>query len=178
MQNRLIIISDLMGNPNNEGWVEAYANILKSGLLVEHLDTRKLAGIDLCLGSQEIIHSQFVNGGIDLATKALIRQNKEPAHVLAFSIGGTIAWKAALRGLKTKSLIAISSTRLRYEKEIPDCPTLLFYGENDLNKPKSNWFLNFKIPPVIIPHADHEMYKNSAFIKQISADLKAFLQAH
>ncbi|MEL6944601.1 MAG: alpha/beta hydrolase, partial [Bacteroidota bacterium] len=60
--------------------------------------------------------------------------------ILAFSIGGTIAWKAALKGLKIKSLWAFSATRLRYEVERPNIPIQLFFGQKDEYRPSSNWF--------------------------------------
>ena len=56
-----------------------------------------------------------MNSGIEIAVQTLLNKEKGEIKILAFSVGGTIAWKAALKGLKVSDLVAVSSNRLRYE---------------------------------------------------------------
>jgi pimeloyl-ACP methyl ester carboxylesterase len=92
---------------------------------------------------------------------------KNKIDILAFSIGGTIAWKAILKGLKVERLFAVSSTRLRYETEVPDCEIKLYFGEKDNWKPDEYWFEKHQITPEIIKNKSHQMYLEKDFIHLI-----------
>ena len=77
---------------------------------------------------------------------------------MGFSIGGTIAWKASLKGLNVYQLITVSSTRLRFETEIPNCQIKLYFGGKDLNMPDLEWFMDLKISNQFFENEDHQLY--------------------
>jgi len=160
---RLLLLSDLFGG--NPEWIQNYIEILEIKFDVQYYDVLKLAQIDSSSDEREI-HNQFLNGGIEKAVNSLLDFEKEKVAILGFSIGGTIAWKASLRGLQITQLVAVSSTRLRFETEIPSCKVKLYYGEKDLNKPNMQWFLDLKISNEIIENQDHILYqeKDYAFL--------------
>lgn len=169
MKPKLIILSDLFGGKNPE-WIKRYADVLKPKFDIQYYDVLELANID---GSDFIeinIHNQFLNGGIDKAVDNLLKLEKSKVAVLGFSIGGTIAWKASLKGLKISHLIAVSSTRLRYETESPNCEIKLFFGENDPNKPKFEWFSDLKIPFQILKNQNHQLYLEKTQLSLICAE--------
>ena len=91
-------------------------------------DCQELANINLTIENHENLHAEFVNDGIDTAVNHLLKKEKIPSHYLAFSMGGTIAYKAGILGLPIKSLYAISSTRVRFQKEIPSFSTKFLFG--------------------------------------------------
>lgn len=153
-KQRLIILSDIFGGENPK-WISDYARILESKFEIKYYDVIKLAEID---ASEVDIHNQFINGGIERAVQNLLNLEREPVSVLGFSIGGTIVWKSVLRGLKCSQLIAVSSTRLRFETEVPNCKINLYYGELDLNTPKTEWFLDLKIVNQIFEDQGHHLY--------------------
>lgn len=157
------MLSDLFGG--NPEWIQNYIEILEIKFDVQYYDVLKLAQIDSSSDEREI-HNQFLNGGIEKAVNSLLDFEKEKVAILGFSIGGTIAWKASLRGLQITQLVAVSSTRLRFETEIPSCKVKLYYGEKDLNKPNMQWFLDLKISNEIIENQDHILYqeKDYAFL--------------
>ncbi|WP_163408899.1 alpha/beta hydrolase family protein [Flavobacterium ajazii] len=165
MKPRLLILSDLFGGKNPE-WVKLYTEILQSKFDVQYYDVRVLANICLESISESDIHDQFLNGGIEKAVENLLKLEKEEIVILGFSIGGTIAWKAALNGLKVSHLIAVSSTRLRFETQIPDCKINLYFGEKDLNVPNSEWFSDLNISNQFFENQGHQLYlqKENAFI--------------
>lgn len=154
---RLLILSDLFGGKNPE-WIQFYTAILESKFDIQYYDVLKLANINALNSSEKDIHDQFLNNGIEKAVENLIHKEKEEVIVLGFSIGGTIAWKASLKGLKTSHLIAVSSTRLRFETKVPNCEIKLYFGENDLNKPNSKWFSDLKLSNQILQNRDHQLY--------------------
>lgn len=157
MKPRLIILSDLFGG-NNPEWIKRYRDLLESKFEIKYYDVLELANITVSDFTEMDIHNQFLNGGIDKAVDNLLELEKGKAAVLGFSIGGTIAWKAALKRLKVSQLIAVSSTRLRYETHLPDCKIKLYFGENDKNKPDSLWFLNLDVPYEILKNELHQLY--------------------
>jgi len=160
---RLLLLSDLFGG--NPEWIQNYIEILAPKFQIQYYDVLKLAEIDSLIDEKEI-HNQFLNGGIENAVTNLLNSEKENVAILGFSIGGTIAWKASLRGLKVTELVAVSSTRLRFETEMPNCKIKLYFGEKDLNAPNRNWFLDLKISNQIIENQEHLLYqeKENAFL--------------
>lgn len=163
---KLIILSDLWGKRKSD-WIKYYVTILENHFEVVFYDCCELAKIDLSEYFEDNIHQQFMNGGVEIAVKAILEKEKENINVLGFSIGGFIAWKAILDGLKVESLNAISSTRLRYEDKRPDCKINLFYAENDKYKPIDNWFRKLNIEMNIYKEEEHEFYSN----KEIAIEL-------
>lgn len=115
-------------------------NLLQSKFEIQYYDVLELANIASDNFVESEIHNQFLNGGIDKAIQNLLQLETGKILVLGFSIGGTIAWKASLQGLKITHLLAVSSTRLRYETEVPNGIVKLYFGEKDPNKPNHNGF--------------------------------------
>lgn len=167
---RLIILSDLWGYPDAT-WTSQYLENLKSTFEINNYDSCKLGQIDPCTYKQENIHRQFVEGGIDLAAQSLYNIEKEEVSVLAFSIGGVIAWKANLLGLKVKDFYAVSSTRLRKETKVPDSKIKLYFGDQDLYQPNPDWYNDKNIDVQIFKNTGHDLYKKYAYIEQISKDI-------
>jgi pimeloyl-ACP methyl ester carboxylesterase len=157
MKPRLIILSDLWGKEKSD-WVSVHVELLKDKFEIQYYDCCELGGIDKVNYTEESLHSQFVNSGIEKAVENLLKVEKNQVDILAFSIGGTIAWKAALKGLNVRSLFAVSATRLRYEDEIPNGAIKLYYGENDSNKPSNDWFEKHSIDFEIIKNREHVFY--------------------
>lgn len=172
---RLLILSDLFGGENPE-WVKKYVNILSSEFQIQYYDIRKLANIDSGNLSEKDLHNQFLNGGIDKAIKSLTELEIEEVSVIGFSMGGTIAWKAALKSLKVNSLFAVSSTRLRYENQTPDCNIKLYFGENDFNKPDSEWFLKLKVAVEFLTNQEHQLYLKNEMVLLICNDIVNLLE--
>lgn len=163
MKPRLIILSDLWGKGKSH-WIEGYVKLLVDKFDIHYYDCCDLGEVDSVNCDEKNLHNQFVNGGIERAVDALLIKEKKAVTVLAFSIGGTIAWKAALKGLNIETLVAISSTRLRYEAQVPNCKLKLYFGEEDNYKPDGNWFKNCQILPEINKNKGHLMYLEKDFI--------------
>jgi pimeloyl-ACP methyl ester carboxylesterase len=170
MKPRLIILSDLWGKEKS-GWVSAYIELLKDKFEIQYYDCCELGAIDKINYTEENLHSQFVNGGIEKAVEHLLKTEKNQIDVLAFSIGGTIAWKAALQGLNIRCLFAVSATRLRYENGIPNGAIKLYYGENDSNAPSENWFQKHSIDFKIIKKKEHDFYTEKDFATSICKEV-------
>jgi dienelactone hydrolase len=169
MKPALIIISDLWGTAKSN-WMDLYLQNLSAELDVEYRDARALAEVNLnTLDKQkQNIHQEFIDTGIDKAVENILKFKSDNLIVLAFSIGGTIAWKAALKGLKVDSLYLISSTRLRHETEKPNCKIHLMYGEYDTYKPEAKWFEKLNLDYEAIIDGEHEIYTSESIAKQIS----------
>jgi hypothetical protein len=170
MKPRLIILSDLWGKEKSD-WVSAYVEQLRNKFEIQYYDCCELGAIDKTNYTEENLHSQFVNGGIEKAVEHLLKVEKNEIDILAFSIGGTIAWKGAMKGLNVRSLFAVSSTRLRYENEIPNGAIKLYYGENDSNTPSENWFEKHSIDFEIIKNKEHNFYIEKDFAASICKEI-------
>ncbi|HEU4788855.1 MAG TPA: alpha/beta hydrolase [Flavobacterium sp.] len=176
MKPRLIILSDLWGKEKSE-WVLVYVELLKDKFEIQYYDCCELGEIDKTDYTEKSLHNQFVNGGIEMVVENLLKTEKNRIDILAFSIGGTIAWKSALKGLNVRKLFAVSSTRLRYENEIPNGALKLYYGENDSNKPANNWFEKHSIDFEIIKSKEHDFYTEKEFATSICNEiLNSFIQ--
>lgn len=170
MKPRLIILSDLWGKEKSD-WVSDYVELLKDNFEIQYYDCCELGEIDKTNYTEGNLHSQFVTGGIEKAVENLLKAEKNEIDILAFSIGGTIAWKASLKGLNVKNLFAVSSTRLRYQNEIPNGVIKLYYGENDSNRPSDNWFENHAKDFDIIKNKEHYFYTEKEFATSICAKI-------
>lgn len=162
---RLLLLSDLWGKEKSE-WIIYYTSILENYFELKYYDCCDLGTINKSSYSEESLHHQFINGGIEKAVANLLQEEKEFISVLAFSIGGLIAWKAGLIGLKILNLYAISSTRLRYESEKPSGTIELFYGKNDIYKPSSTWFTKLELKENFFSNQEHELYKQKDFAER------------
>jgi len=172
---RLILLSDLFGQTKNR-WLPLYLEKLSPYFDIKFYDSCELAGIKNKDNSQEEIHQRFINGGIDRAVNSLLVLEKGKVNILAFSIGGTIAWKANLQGLDVKCFYAISSTRLRKETQIPDSKIKLYFGAQDIYQPKTNWYETKNLQSTILKNEGHDLYRKSVNVDLICKDiLETFL---
>jgi hypothetical protein len=170
MKPRLIILSDLWGK-EKAAWTLDYIELLKNKFEIQYYDCCELGEIDKTNFSEENLHNQFVNGGIEKAVVNLLKIEKNQIDVFAFSIGGTIAWKTALKGLNIGKLFAVSSTRLRYEDKIPSGTIQLYYGEKDCNKPSNAWFEKHSIDFEIIKNKEHDFYTEKESADSICVEI-------
>ena len=167
MAEKLLVLSDMWGVKKGL-WITSYFGYLQQYYSIEFQDAQQLANLDIPVLSKENIHKAFVDGGIDMAVAHLLKKVQEPCHVLAFSTGGTIAWKAGLKGLPMKSLTAISPTRIRFEGKRPDCPIHLTFGEHDSFRPTDQWAENVGVSMNIVPGFGHELYSDEKIIGEVS----------
>lgn len=161
MKPSLLILSDLLGFS-----AEEYIRILSEYFTIKYFDVRGLADIDKALSKEEI-HTAFLKGGMGKAVENSVFSKGENQHILAFSIGGSIAWKAALKNRNIENLWLVSSTRLRKETERPACNISLFYGEKDKFKPKEEWFKEMDLKPKIYSNFGHELYEDVSFTHKL-----------
>ena len=160
------MLSDLWGKEKSD-WIVYYTNILEKHFDVAFYDSCDLGNVDKSNYSEEKLHEQFVNGGIQNAVENLIQKEKGIIIILAFSIGGFIAWKACLSGLNAQYLFAISATRLRFETQKPAGTITLLYGEDDDYKPDFDWFQSMELSEIFYKNEAHEFYKK----KEIAEDI-------
>lgn len=172
--SRLIILSDLWGLRQNDWWHSYSQSLTGQFKQVRWFDSSLLAHIDRKKTGEQALHQAFVNGGIDTAVEELIRQEakfpNQPAHILAHSVGGVIAWQAGLKGLKMQSLTAISATRLRFETEAPTTVAggiQLLYGVNDPYRPTAEWLGQFDLRYTLVKDKGHDCYKEIGLLKNI-----------
>lgn len=170
-KQKLIILSDLWGKEKSD-WIDFYIENLKGEYEISYYDCRELAQIDQTIDTEEALHQQFVNGGIQTAITQLILKEQEMVTVLGFSVGGSIGWKATLQGLKVDRLFAVSSTRIRYETEKPAAEIKLYYGENDAFKPASEWHEKLETKVHIFPDESHSLYVKKEMALAICHDIK------
>lgn len=171
MKPRLIILSDLWGNQKAH-WVEAYIQGLKQYFEIQLYDCCELGDIDFSNCTEEALHKQFIQGGIERAVQKLGLLEKEQVAILAFSMGGTIAWKYALASSKVEKLYCVSSTRLRYEADKPKAAVQLWFGERDAYTPSSKWFDAMQVPYEIVEDQGHELYKEMEFIQMLTKEIR------
>lgn len=163
----LIILSDLWAKDQSD-WISHYIKNLQSNFEITYYDCCELGKLDKTDSTEQSLHEQFVDGGIERAVNNLILTEKQKVNILAFSIGGTIAWKACLLGLKAQNIFAVSSTRLRLEIDKPLVNIELYYGEKDQFQPGIHWFEKMNIERQILPNEDHNFYQKSAFSEKLS----------
>lgn len=170
MAEKLVVISDMWGVKKGL-WITSYFGYLQQYYNIEFYDCQQLADIDVAVSTEENVHKAFVGGGIDTAVAHLLKKETEPSHYLAFSTGGTIAWKAALKGLPIKSLTAISPTRIRYEEEAPNIPMNLIFGECDTFKPEMKWAKKVGVELNVVPSFGHQLYSDEKIISEVCLEL-------
>lgn len=166
MNKQLVILSDLWGASRCD-WVDLFAQWVPSDYEVKFLDSCTLGDIDMQDLTESNIHKQFVDFGIDRATQSLIDLKLENATFIGCSVGGTIAWKAAMQGLSMQKLITISATRIRYELTKPQCDTSAYFGSLDRYKPDAEWYDMIGLKPHEFTNRGHDIYNTESIIKQI-----------
>ncbi|QOW10245.1 alpha/beta hydrolase [Kaistella flava (ex Peng et al. 2021)] len=164
-KQKIIIISDIWGKQNSD-WISHYTSIVEKHFDVQLYDSCDLAEIDF-FSEIENKHHQFINGGIEKAVASLLQKETDIVNILAFSIGGTITWKAALFGLKIQNLFAVSSTRLRYETQKLAGNIELFYGALDAYKPDENWFHLMELVENIYENEEHAFYRKKEIAEKV-----------
>jgi len=170
MAEKLVVLSDMWGAKKGL-WIASYFGYLQQYYDIVFHDCQQLGNIDVPVSSEENVHRAFVEGGIDAAVASLLKKETKPAHYLAFSTGGTIAYKAALKGLPMKSLTAISATRIRLEEQRPDTQLNLLYGECDPNKPDMEWSQQVGVDFKIAPNFGHMLYSDEKIISEVCLEL-------
>ena len=170
MVEKLVVLSDIWGAKKGL-WITSYLGYLQQYFDVTYYDIQQLANIDLDTCSENEVHEAFVKGGIDLAVSFLRNKEKEPSHYLAFSTGGTIAWRANLEGLPMKSLYTVSATRIRFEHEKPKVPMTLLYGTLDTKRPSKEWEKKLGLHTEIMQNYGHRLYADERIIKKVCLDL-------
>lgn len=165
---RLIILSDIFGS-SNETWMDEYRALLEPHFNCIEYDCRELAGIAHL--HQESMHEGFASGGIEHAVDNLLNREINDAHILGFSVGGTIGWKFALKTKNVLSITLISATRLRYETRVPQSENVIYFGELEEFGPQSEWFEAMEITPKWIARGGHDCYKDLNVIKQVCKHL-------
>lgn len=169
----LFVISDLWGF-SEAPWFDRYAELLKPYYNLELFDSRQMGGVDKNISEESQIHEAMIGGGIDKAVDALVKKIDKPAKVLAFSVGGPIAWKACLKGAPIDHLYAVSSTRLRKQEEKQPCKTELIFGELDQNKPQPEWYSRRQVRKTIIPEQGHTCYQEAKLAEYVSRRITDF----
>lgn len=170
MQPKLIILSDLWGRAK-ASWIFHYQEPLSKHFEVSYYDCCELGEVDASIYTQEHLHRQFVNGGIENAVQNLVTKVTKPSIVLAFSIGGTVAWRAGLLGWKWSKLYAVSATRLRYEEQKPLGEISLHFGEKDVYRPNDTWMESMNLTAHLEEEKGHEVYREAAFAQQITTQI-------
>jgi len=170
MKPRLIILSDLWGKYRSD-WIITYTKSLNQKFDIKYYDCCELGKIDTSIYSQDAIHKQFIKSGIEIAVKRLFELEKGKINILAFSVGGVIAWKAGLIGLEIETFYAVSSTRLGNEIKKPKGNIKVFYGSEDKYRPQIDWSKNLNIACQIIGNKNHEMYKENEIASEICEEM-------
>ncbi|MFK8104507.1 MAG: alpha/beta hydrolase [Saprospiraceae bacterium] len=169
-KKRLVIISDLWGREKAD-WLAFYTQVLEAIFEVNYYDSCELGGVDKTDYTEENLHRQFVNGGIEKAVENLIEVERKPINVLAFSVGGAIAWKFGMRTNMLHSLVCVSSTRLRKETAKPKGKVMLYFGAQDAFKPEESWFNQHEINREILANKAHQVYQEQQFAEQLSTTI-------
>lgn len=167
MKERLIIISDLWGEGNAE-WLIHYTDLLARTFALTFYDSCELGAIDTFNYTQDSLHQQFIHGGITSAVEQLAEREPNPVPILAFSVGGVIAWKFGLKTDNMTALFSVSSTRLRKETLRPNGHIALYFGEQDPYQPTAPWVEQMQLEYQVLPNKGHQVYRETAFAKRLS----------
>ncbi len=170
MADRLVIISDIWGIKKGM-WITSYLGYLQQYYKIEYYDLMQLANIDPVHFTEETLHKEINEGGMETAVTHLLKKETIPSHYLAFCAGGTVVWKAALKGLPMKSLYAVSPLALDVEVEGPVAYTNLVYGGNDTNVPSNCWADKAGVEMEIVANFGRTMYTDERMIRKVSLDL-------
>lgn len=168
-KEKMILVSDMNGLVKSK-WMLLYKDVLSKEFDIITLCSLELAEID-AEQTKEEIHHQFVNGGLEIASQKMAKLSIGRVNVVAFSIGGVIAWKAALAGLQLDSLYAVSSTRLRKEIAKPKGELKLVFGAEDTYAPEDAWYHKMEIIPRVLPNEHHDFYQKPDFIRKFSSQI-------
>ncbi len=163
---KIILLSDLWGLEKSE-WTVFYIDSLAQYFDVVYYDSCELGEIGKRDATEITRHEQFLNGGVERAVRNILSREQKPVYVLGFSVGGYIAWKAAISGLDVVNLFAISATRLRVEIEKPATNITLFYGQEDAYIPNEDWFNQMDISKKIYLNETHDFYQKTEIAAEV-----------
>ena len=172
MPHKFLVLSDLHGT-NEAYWMLLFNHVLGKKHEVKILDSCTLADISTEDTSPDERHFEFVNGGIDKAVNQLLGMGPGPWRVIAASVGGTIAWKAALNGMDISHLYAISATRLRLEYDAPNAKIKLYYGADDKHRPAAAWGKQMGLPMEVALGQEHGLYEDISFCRRLCDEILA-----
>ena len=157
MRPKLLILSDMWGLTHCK-WIKHYVELLDPVFSIHLYDSCALGDVRVADATEDDIHAAFLAGGVDTAVDKLLEMEPGKVDILAFSMGGSIAWKAGSKGMHIGHLYAVSSTRLRLQTEKPDCRIQLFYGKDDPFHPKPSWFEKMELGPPLMENGGHDFY--------------------
>lgn len=166
MAERLVVLSDMWGSRQGL-WITSYLGYLQQYFEIVYYDSQELAGLDLPVKTRENLCEALAEGGYETAVSHLLSKEKTPSHYLTFCAGGSIAWRAALKGLPIKSLYAISPLWLDQETRRPECPVTLMYGERHLERPDRIWSETLGVPTFVEPNFGRDLYTDEKIIGKI-----------
>ncbi|MEQ9296969.1 MAG: hypothetical protein RIF33_00325 [Cyclobacteriaceae bacterium] len=166
MEKEIVILSDLWGTSHSH-WIRHFRKGISSQYNIKFYDSCELGNIDVANLDEKIRHEQFINFGIQNAVNKLIELEKESKIYIGCSVGGVIAWKAGLAGLRIQELVTISSTRLRKETDKPNCPVRMYFGEFDKYKPDRDWLITINCTCEIIEGGNHDIYNDELVVSEI-----------
>lgn len=170
MAERLVIISDMMGSRQGL-WITTYLGYLQQYFDIVYYDSQELAGLDLVVKTRENLCEALEEGGYNTAVSHLLAKEKTPSHYLTFCAGGSMAWKAALKGLPIKSLYAISPIGLEHEEQRPDCTVKVVYGAYHQERPNQNWAEKLGVALTVEPNFGRDLYSDEKIIGKVCLDL-------
>ena len=170
MAERLVVLSDMWGSRRGL-WITSYLGYLQQYFDIVYYDSQELAGLDLVVKTRENLSKALSQGGYDTAVTQLLAREKTPSHYLSFCVGGTLAWKAALKGLPMKSFYAISPPSLEREQLKPDCPVKLLYGELHQERPGADWADPMQVNMRVEPKFGQELYSDEKIIRKVCLEL-------
>lgn len=153
-----IVLSDLWGK-RKAFPIKSHQQVLESHFRVHYYDSTALAEIPTHINTQDELHQAFIQGGLTKAVENLAQQKIDASYIIGYSVGGVIAWRYALQQTNVISLLAISATRLRYEKRKPACNIHLFYGTQDNYQPAPEWYQLLALSPNTITGHGHDIYR-------------------
>ncbi|MBG6132629.1 hypothetical protein IWQ47_003854 [Aquimarina sp. EL_43] len=81
MKPKLIILSDLWGKKKSD-WVAYYIKELQDHFVLQYYDCCELGALDTSTYTEENLHKQFTNRGIDRAVQNLLTLEKGKIHIL------------------------------------------------------------------------------------------------
>ena len=172
MKPRLLILSDMWGLERC-AWIKHYVEMLDPFFSIQLYDSCVLGDVSAADVADGTMHAAFIRGGIDTAAEKLRMLELGKVELLAFSMGGSIAWEAGLKGVNIGRLYAVSSTRLRLQTEKPACRIQLFYGAEDRFQPDALWFETLQLDPALVEHGGHDFYMGAASAERICETILA-----
>ena len=170
MAERLVVLSDMWGSRRGL-WITSYLGYLQQYFDIVYYDSQELAGLDMVVKTRENLCKGLVEGGYDTAIAQLLAKEKTPSHYLTFCAGGTIAWRAGLKGLPMKSLYAVSPLWLEEEQNRPECPVKLVFGELHPERPSEDWAEKLEVSMHVEPHFGRELYSDEKIIRKVCLEL-------